>query len=232
MRDPRPPLLLTRPEPQARRFAAEMRARFGADWPVVIAPILRIEPVPAELPAADWRVFTSENAVAAHGAGCGPAYCVGERTAVAARAAGFEVAVTEPDAARLIPRLIALRPAGRGLVLRGRHAAAEIAERLNSAGIETGSAILYDQIACPLTAEAQALLAGNAPVLLPLFSPRSARLVAEAAQGAGAPLWIAPISAAARLAFAAPAARAEVAETPDAPGVLAALGRLIGSASA
>ena len=45
--------------------------------------------------------------------------------------------------------------------------------------------IVYDQQAVPLTNEAGALLAGTAPVILPLFSPRSARLVADAGPVSG-----------------------------------------------
>ncbi|MFN3526395.1 MAG: uroporphyrinogen-III synthase, partial [Paracoccus sp. (in: a-proteobacteria)] len=63
----RPPLLLTRPEPDSRRFAAMM-----PDWPVVISPILRIVPVPhdaAALARAEGLVFTSAHAVASAGPG-------------------------------------------------------------------------------------------------------------------------------------------------------------------
>ena len=37
-------LLLTRPEAQAQRFATTCRAEISAELPIVIAPVLRIEP--------------------------------------------------------------------------------------------------------------------------------------------------------------------------------------------
>ena len=79
MRD-RPTLLITRPEEGAARLAAAARARFGADFPLLIAPLTRIVPTGAALPEADVLIFTSEQAVRFAGNGR-PAYCVGARTA-------------------------------------------------------------------------------------------------------------------------------------------------------
>jgi len=61
-------LLLTRPEPDAARTAAALRA---AGHEVLTAPMLRIEPVAADLGAGPWEavLITSANAaraVAAH----------------------------------------------------------------------------------------------------------------------------------------------------------------------
>ena len=90
---------------------------------------------------------------------------------------------------------------------------------------------VYDQQALPLSAAGRALLRGQAPVVLPLFSPRSARLAAQAARDAAAPLWLAAISAAAAAAWGQAGgpvpARRVVADAPDAGGmarVIAALG--------
>lgn len=84
--------------------------------------------------------------------------------------------------------------------------------------------VVYDQTAVPPSAEALGVLAGSAPVILPLFSPRSARLAAAAAAGARAPLLPVAISAAAAHAWGA--ARAEptrLALRPDAAAMLAAV---------
>ena len=210
-----PTLLLTRPEAQSRRFAASLPG-----LPVVISPIFDIVPVAhdaAVLARAEGLVFTSVHAVPAAGPGRGRlAYCVGGRTAEVAEAAGFRVIAGPGDAARLAPLVAAatvplVHP-------RGRHVAADL-------GVP--AVVVYDQPARPLDAAAQALLSGDAPVILPLFSPRSARLVGEAAAQARAPLWIAPISEAARLVWPGAPARSETAETPDAEGVRAAVIRLI-----
>ncbi|SCY81190.1 uroporphyrinogen-III synthase [Paracoccus tibetensis] len=206
-----PPLLLTRPEADARRFAALLPG-----WPAVIAPILRIEPVAHDAQAlaeAPGLVFTSAHAVPAAGAGRGrPAICVGAQTGAAARAAGFSVTEGQGTAASLLPLIAAasvplIHPHGRHL-----------ARALPVPGM-----VVYDQVPQPLGAEAEALLAGAAPVILPVFSPRSARLLAEAVATARAPLWLAAISAAADDAFAAPAAQRALAPAPSAAGMVAAI---------
>lgn len=214
-----PGLLLTRPEPAARRFAARL-ARPGLG--IVISPVLRIEPRPhdrAAIDAARGLVFTSVHGVRAAGAGRGrPAICVGPATAKAARKAGFAVTVGPGDAQGMLGLLGDLGPGW--LHPHGAH----LAQRLPVPGV-----VVYDQIAQPLTAEAVALLAGPAPVVLPLFSPRSAALVATAVGRPRAALWVAPISARAAAAWQAPQERMVVAPSPDAAGVAAAVETLLGT---
>jgi len=210
----RPCLLLTRPEERSRHFAAAC-----ADLPlrIVIAPLQRIVPVPhdpAPLEAAETLVLTSVEAVPFAGPGRGRlAFCVGPATAAAARAAGFAVAVSATGEAEGLAAIID-RPA---LHPHGRHLARDL-------GVE--GVVVYDQVAQPLPPAGRAVLEGDAPVVLPLFSPRSARLAAEAAREARAPLH--PIAISANAADAWAQTRAEVplvAETPDAEGILAALHR-------
>lgn len=212
-----PQILLTRPEPAAHRFAAEIA---HLDLPVVISPILRIIEVAHDqtlLDAAKGMVFTSENAVPFAGEGRGrPAICVGPRSAKVAAAAGFDAVAGPGDALRMMPMLTGLGPDW--LHPHGRH----VAKVLPIRGVE-----VYDQVAVPLSDAAIALLQGKAPVIVPLFSPRSARLLAAAAVKASAPLWIIPISENALAEWQAPAARRIVAKTPDAPGIAAAMERLL-----
>lgn len=214
---PPPTLLLTRPEPAARRFAA---AAAPLGLPVLISPVLRIVPVAHDagrLAAAEGLVFTSVHAVPAAGAGRGrPAICVGPATAQAAREAGFAVTEGPGDAARMLPLLQELGPGW--LHPHGAH----VAKVLPVPGV-----VVYDQLPLELSLAARALLAGPGPVILPLFSPRSARLLSGQAAGARAPLWLAPISAAAQQAWQGLAARSVPASTPDAEGVLCAVERLL-----
>ncbi|SEH84197.1 uroporphyrinogen-III synthase [Paracoccus alkenifer] len=217
-----PVVLLIRPQEAAERFAAQI-APMGLR--ALISPMLRIVPVPhdaAALQAARGLVFTSENGVRFAGPGRGrPAWCVGPRTAKAAAAAGYDAITGPGDAARLIPLISDLGPGW--LHAHGRHLAA----RLPVPGV-----VVYDQQALPLSAQARALLAGDGPVILPLFSPRSARLAAQAvapisAKGPLPPLRLIAISEAARIAWDAhwpgPTLPAVVTDTPDAEGVLRAL---------
>ncbi len=208
-----PLLLLTRPEPASRRFAAQAA---GLGLSVVIAPVLRIEALPHDadaLQSAQGLVFTSENAVPFAGEGRGrPAICVGPRSAAVARAAGFDAVAGPGDAVRLEPMLKDLGPGW--LHPHGRH----IARALPVPGI-----VVYDQLPAPLSAEALAALAGDVPVLLPLFSPRTGRILLAEMAAVRAPLWVVPISDAAASGWQPLAARLMVAPTPDAEGILTAM---------
>lgn len=233
---PQPVLLLTRPDRQSHRFAAEFRARFGADWPVVIAPLSRLELLSPDLPldGAGGLIFTSETAVAAFVRISPrrdlPAYCVGPRTAAAARAAGFAVSAGPGEAEGLIRTILAAPRRGRLLYIRGRHVAADLARRLTSAGIETIDCIAYDQVALPLSPEARRLLQGADPVLLPAFSARGAQALVHAMPPDHAPLLFAAISPAVLAAGRGLTPwREGLAPSPDAAGMLAALAGLIGA---
>lgn len=234
MTESQPSLLLTRPEPQSRRFAEAFRARFGGAIPVVISPVIAIRPLAVEIATegADGVIFTSENAVAAFCAATPrrdlTAWCVGERTAAAARAEGFVTHAGPGEATGLAAMMRREGARGRLLYPHGVHRAADLGAMLEPDGIETVSIPVYDQEERELDAGARALLAGAGRVLLPLFSPRSARLVARQARGARARLAIAAISAAAaEAARDLPAERVETARRPDAEAMLDALARLI-----
>lgn len=229
-------LLLTRPEASSARFAAACLARLGPR-PVLIAPLMRIVTleVPA-LPAAGSGavsavVFSSQHAVAAlagQWAGRPVAHCVGARTAAAARAAGFAAGLVAPDVAALAAALLAGDPAGGLLVARGRHVAGDLEGQLAAAGRQVVSALVYDQQPLPLPPAARALLSGAEPVEVPIFSPRSARLLHEAAGVlAEDRLNVAAMSDA--VAHAAEPLRPRgivVATRPEADAMIEALGRL------
>ena len=126
-------------------------------------------------------------------------------------------------------------PATPLLHLRGAHAVTDLAGRLTAEGLACDEAVVYAQRERPPTPEALAVLAGNVPVLVPLFSPRSARLAAQAVRaarrdGPGAPLHAVAISEAAarqwRTGCAGDDARVIVAASPDARGMTEALGGL------
>ncbi|MCQ0971345.1 uroporphyrinogen-III synthase [Paracoccus sp. TK19116] len=129
-------------------------------------------------------VLTSVHAVPASLPSRGrPAYCVGPATAKAARDAGFRVIEGSGDLAGLKP-LIAV--SGLDLIHpHGRHVAGD-------SGVP--GIVVYDQLEVPLNEAAQALLAGRTPVILPLFSPRAARLVAAEIGDAPAPLSVVALS--------------------------------------
>lgn len=171
------PILLTRPEADARRLAARLAA-LGADR-VESSPLLRIEPVGAVPADVSALLLTSANAVAAVGAlprGV-PTWVVGPRTAEMAARAGADVRGVAPEAAALIamvpadaPPLVHLR----GSVTRG-----DVAGGLRARGLSVSEVVVYRQVPQPLSAAATALLAAG-PCLVPVYSPRSAALLGQA----------------------------------------------------
>lgn len=227
VRQSQPTILLTRPLAQSLRFADQVG---GA----VISPLMLPEFLDPALPETDFAavILTSETGVqaarriSATGAALPDlAYCVGNRTTQAARAAGFQALSAEGDASALLALIKARHTSGKLLLLRPEDTAGDLTKDLNSAGIDTVSVIVYRQKPQSLTAEATALLQGDTPVILPVFSPRSARLlVAEIRRINGhAPLWLAALSPAVAQAFDLPAELIQIAAQPDASAMLDAV---------
>lgn len=220
-----PVLIMTRPAPQAAAFAAAVAMRWTGPLRVIQSPLLQIVPVPLAQPLDPITgvILTSGHGVAAAvAAGLPrglPAYCVGEQTAQAAAKAGFDAIAGPGDAARLVDKIIARRLTGRLAHLRGRHTRGDVASALGAAGITCADVIAYDQIAQPLSADALAALHGDDPVILPLFSPRTAAILAEQAPFS-AILHLIVISNAVQSAAALSVTSLSVAASPDAAAML------------
>lgn len=224
--------LLTRPAPASARFAASLRESFGQAAQIVTSPLMEPEFLRPDLPPGpfDALILTSETgAEAARRLSADindfprRAFCVGDRTALAATQAGFLAQSAMGDAKALVRLIQSTEPTGRFLHLRGRDSVGDIVQQLDLAGIMASEAVVYDQKPRPLTPEAAALLAGAAPVILPLFSPRSADLMAQTGP-VRAPLWIAALSpAVAEHARPLQPDRMAIADRPDAPALLRAI---------
>ena len=181
-----PILLVTRPEPAARRFLEAVRAAGAVPFRPVMAPVMEIRPVPAEVESGD---LTGIILTSAHGAEAAnrvglprglTAWCVGDRTADVARDAGFSPISADGDADDLIALILSQAPIGPLLHLRGAHVRGDVAGRLNAAGRISREVVVYDQVEIPLAPEAMAVLMGDVPVALPLFSPRSGTILHDA----------------------------------------------------
>jgi len=221
-----PAILLTRPADGAARFADALRARLG-DVDIVTAPVLRIEGTGALPDLSDDPVviFTSVNGVAHGGvAGFGrQALCVGDATAQAAMDAGFDTKSAGGDARDLLAMIAADPPRKPLLHLRGAHATGDQASDLRALGLRARDLVVYDQVAQPLTAQALDLLDGEDGVIVPLFSPRSARAFARQHRGR-APLDVIAISrAAADAAADLPRRSLTVATEPQARAMIDAI---------
>lgn len=181
-----------------------------------------------DLPDCEGIVFTSETAVAAVARLCGDraalAWCVGPRTGAAARAAGFRTMEGRGTAEDLAREIARRRPAGPLFCPLARDQAFDMQKALALARIDTLAAVVYAQEPCPPTAEALRLMAAAAPVILPLFSNRSAGLAVAAFRGHRAPLLVAAMTVGiAEAARDLDAERVTVAASPDTAALIRAI---------
>ncbi|MDO8882806.1 MAG: uroporphyrinogen-III synthase [Pseudotabrizicola sp.] len=184
------PVLITRPEPQASRFAHALQNRYGDQAVPILSPLLSPVFLKPKIPDAPFGavILTSETgARAAAGFPALPrrAYCVGDRTAEVARTAGFEAYSASGDADQLFRLLQGQADHAPFLHLRGREARGDLAARLTAANLPTKDAVVYAQEPVALSPEAIAILSavdasGAGPVIVPLFSPRTAEVFRRA----------------------------------------------------
>ena len=178
----RPTLLLTRPQKDAQAFAQEVLSHQPAAQ-ILISPVLTITPIGTlpDLSAYAAVVFTSRHAVACFVHAPIPkkmtCFAVGEATAEAAKKLGFSVINSARAAQDLILLVQKTGAAGPLIHPHGQHARGQIATTLTKKGIPCAECVIYDQIETPLSIQARALLTQPQALLVPVFSPRSARLL-------------------------------------------------------
>jgi uroporphyrinogen-III synthase len=186
-------VVVTRPQADSERTAVALRAR-GHE--VLIAPLLNVEPVATEF-SGGWGglIITSANApgaIAGHSARDKltklPLFAVGQRSANAARQAGFANVTSAGGDVRDLVRLIVARRADAAaplLYLAGEDRAADLVAELISHGIAVEMAAVYRAVTAPFPAALTAALkAGEVDAVLH-FSKRSAEnYIAGARQAA------------------------------------------------
>lgn len=170
----KPTLLMTRPMDASRGFVGRLSKEALRQVDVICTPLLEIVATGQAIPDAKHPViFTSANAVAFAGSGGGrAAYCVGDRTALAALAAGWQVLGVALTAENLIETLIHDAVPGPITHLAGAHRRGNITERLTNAGFNATLCVLYE--AQPRALTPVALRALEKLTILPMFSPRTA----------------------------------------------------------
>ncbi len=228
-----PTILLTRPAAQSLRFAEVLRQRIEGIR-ILCSPLIAPRYLSPTLPDRTWAaiILTSETAALSAGRIVADgsrlpslAFCVGDRTAETARAAGFEAMSAQSDAAGLVALILQHNTSGPHLHLHGDHSRGDIAKKLNFSGIETFQAVVYSQDAQDLSPEAEAILVAIAPVIVPLFSPRTAQiLVSECIRiNRVAPLTIVALSDAVATVAAPLSTSASLARRPDAEAMVDAV---------
>lgn len=223
-------LLLTRPRAAAERFADEVTARFGAIDEVIVSPVLEIAPIAADIPSEpSFFAFTSENGVlAAEGRISGWAWCVGSRTALAAKAAGLTLSGVSTTVDILASKILNCSDIPEVIHLSGKHQAGDLVAALRAGGQNARRIVIYDQIEQPLTVEASTALNSQKTIIAPVFSPRSARLFSGQIEGLQAELHLVALSQAVADAWDGPApSSVTVAANPTAPAMLDAIASLI-----
>lgn len=220
-----PILLITRPLPQAQALAAEA-ARACPPHEAVIAPLSAVVPLaydPAVFDGATGLILTSANAVPyLPPLPPLPAWCVGPATARAARKAGFRPLDGGGDAAALIARLAAARPAGPLIHAHGRHLARDLVAALPD--LDLRGVAVYEARALPFPPGVAGALAQDRRVVAPLYSPRAARnLLAQPGVLSAGGLIPVAISPACADALPPPLrARARIADAPEGGAMLRA----------
>ena len=244
-------ILVTRPEPDNAATAAALRTK-GLE--VLLAPMLRFEPV-AFHDDADARysaiIVTSANAlraIEAHLAGHLlplPVFAVGERTAEAARHAGFrDVMVADGNAAALRELITAsvrartLKKASTLLYLAGADLAGDLAGELGERGFSVVTHTTYRMIpVLRLPQGACDAFAANRIEAVLHYSRRSARAFLDAVRAAGVEISALAIpqccisDAVAQVVREVGATQVLVARSPDENGLFEALDRALAALS-
>ncbi|TGD67260.1 uroporphyrinogen-III synthase [Tabrizicola sp. WMC-M-20] len=175
------PVLITRPEPQASRFAAALRHRYADRVVPVMTPLLAPKFLHPDLRAMSFQslVLTSETGARAAARLDGlprHAFCVGDRTADVATDLGFRASSAAGDAKDLFQLLLTQPDHAPFLHLRGQDTRGDLVARLNAAGLAAHEAVVYAQEPVAMAQDAINALSSGDTVLVPLFSPRSATL--------------------------------------------------------
>jgi uroporphyrinogen-III synthase len=179
-------IVVTRPRPDGERTAAALRTR-GHE--VLLAPLMRIEPVAADL-SGDWGAvaITSANALAGVSAAALrrlPLFAVGDRSAEAARQTGLADVVSADGDARDLVRLIASRRPANLLYLAGEDRAADLVGELGKYGVACEIRVVYRAITAPFPHELIAALKAGIIDGVLHFSKRSAQAYVDGAGQAG-----------------------------------------------
>jgi uroporphyrinogen-III synthase len=184
-------IVVTRPQADGERTAAALET-LGHE--VLIAPLMRIEPIAADLTGI-WSsiAVTSANAVQAVAA-AGPGlknllvFAVGKRSAEAARRAGFAKVNSANGDLKDLVRLIAASEVGAKdplLYLAGEDRAGDLVAQLAAQGVDADLRVVYrpvPEVFPPVLAAA--LEAGDVDAVLH-FSRRSAELFVDGVRASG-----------------------------------------------
>jgi uroporphyrinogen-III synthase len=224
------PLIMTRPEGANEGFLKLIPSATRAALDIILSPLIEIVGIgeTPTIPPDSGAIFTSGNGVRFGPQGFGrPAFCVGQSTTARAVGAGWQAVCAGTDSGELVEALMKTRPERPLVHLGGVHARGNVAERLSADGLLVSRIEVYDQKLLPLTEKAKAVLQSNRPVIVPLFSPRTARQFSDECPAPSRVAVAALSPSIARSLGTLPVAWLEIAETPDAEAICASVEKLI-----
>ncbi|WP_245538090.1 MULTISPECIES: uroporphyrinogen-III synthase [Roseobacter] len=171
------PVILTRPKGSNSVFKAGIAPNVRDRLEFIRSPLLEITPIEqsADCSGAQHAIFTSANGVKLAPNGNGRrAFCVGRKTTELAQSHGWDGVFAGATVTGLKEYVLTQQPQGEihhysGVFVRG-----NVAKELSAAGLNVMNVPLYDQRLLPFSAEALAVLQAKTPVIVPLFSPRTA----------------------------------------------------------
>lgn len=192
-------LLMTRPVDASTRFVDELGEAITRRLDICFSPLLDIVPIATEITFDDANgvLFTSANGVQIASDLTTrrdlPCYSVGSNTTVRATELGWQAVCVGDTSEDMIKALMDRKDDAKLVHLSGRHTRGDIANRLSSAGRTVRNIVIYDQVLRHLTDQARRILAAETPVIVPIFSPRTARQFASQV-AATAPIYVAALS--------------------------------------
>ncbi|THH34615.1 uroporphyrinogen-III synthase [Aliishimia ponticola] len=223
MSDPYATVLLTRPADASNQVADQLRTTFGRRLQIIVSPLLQIAAtgqVPDQSGSAGV-IFTSANGVSFGGKpGAIPAYCVGKATTDAASQAGWQAEYVGDTADALVATLEKRQVSGPLVHIGGVHRRGHVAKRLTASGLPTTEVDVYDQAPLELSQAAKTALCDRLPVIVPLYSPRTARIFANDFPPTARPHLVAISKAVMAELAHLPATTRQIALSPDACSML------------
>ncbi len=233
-----PRILVTRSEPGASETAGRLRA---AGFEAVVEPVFSIAPINVTLPDFGALAFTSANGVRRFAMLSPrrdvPVYCVGERTAQAARDLGFVDVSSADGDVNALARLIGqtLKEGLHLLHVGNEESRGDLAGQLMSAGRAASFLAVFRAVPVEQPGlHLMALLAGHERFdAVLIHSPRAGAILAGFASNASgnapgrSPLVVVAISEAAAAPLSGLTHRSEIAATPDEAAMISALARLV-----
>lgn len=226
-------LLMTRPRAASERFVAQLPLGTQQVLKTIYSPLLDIRPVSEDIDliGTSGLIFTSSNGVAVAARATSrrdiPCFCVGQATTSVAQRHGWAATMVGDSAEALIAGLLQMRPKGPLLHLRGESSIGDVAKTLTHLGLTTHEQVIYWQDLLPLTDCAKVVIEGSEPVIVPLFSPRTARHFANLAPQSHS-LWLGAMSdAVAKPLVSLAPERIIVARRPDSDAMAAVIEKLV-----